>query len=235
MAIVCNTTNQETKTVDLFPSVALPAEQCLQIFSRLDGIALVHCRRVNTLWYQYASDDSLWKGLFPEVVIPTCYYRAIDYIDRCAVTSKGELEKGIKDFSRWVTENNLGKYKCLFPNNPGSYLEVHIMCSESDEGVKCGEWNETYIFMKTLGQPESEMESFQEVKPTVKIVSKCYFPGGDVSLTELVQARMNLPKGEGSENSDFFNRIIKVLNERVTELEWKVRQEVKLQTYDFEG
>ena len=230
MANACNATGKAPVVIEQFwgPMVKIPQGETVELFSSLGAEDLVQCRRVSTLWNKFAGDDFFWKNLFPTVPFPP-KERAVAFIDRCAVTSKHGIEESIKSAASWVSLDELCKWKCIFSNNPESYLEAHFVCGHASGEEEWREYNKTCIFMKKLGHPESEMESFQDVKQSTTRVQKFYYPGGDVDLSEMVQVRMNLPKGEESENRQFFTRIIDVLNKKVTELENKVRLELTVQ------
>lgn len=97
----------------------------LKILSYLDLPTLGKCCLVNKQWEILASNDALWRPIFPNIATPPQVARK-RYITARAVTSEPAILKRLQSFADRIRPNQISSFECLFPFNPLSSIRVDI-------------------------------------------------------------------------------------------------------------
>jgi hypothetical protein len=103
-------------SIELAPISQMPAEIMHQIFSGLDERSLGRCTGVSRDWNRVASDDRLWKQLFPGIGAPDKGVKA--YIDSHSVKSFDEIVDRLQGLANKLSSREGVQFRCVFPFNP---------------------------------------------------------------------------------------------------------------------
>ncbi len=96
----------------------LSDEIFVNIFVRLDALALSRCCQVCKLFKRIAEDERFWKALFPQFSPPPDL-RMKEYLPRISLF---KLKK-IKNYSWDILDGERGRLKLMFVHNPGMKME----------------------------------------------------------------------------------------------------------------
>ncbi len=205
------------------PLVYMPPENSLEVFSHLGIKDLVQCRRVSMLWYRYASDNALWKKLFPEMEFPP-NEMAIGFIDRRALTSKDQIVQSIQKFVSEVPLHQIGILTCHFPFSFGSIVEIRFGCGDVDP-IKNSDLKAVCFFMKAFSDNHSQNGSKSRELSVVhsEIIPQKPKIEPSVRIISFYNSKFHLPVGEECADGEFQDRIEKVLNDRLQILEEEKR------------
>jgi hypothetical protein len=115
-----------TMAVGLFPNTDLPPECNLTILSHLGAQDLGRCCQVSKEWRKLASDDNLWKQLFPGLTLPEGVSRKELFNDSHFVNSRAKIKQHIAEFVDNLPLNEAATIKCYFLKNPGCTITVKV-------------------------------------------------------------------------------------------------------------
>lgn len=113
-------------SVGLFTTPHLSDETSFEILSYLDMNDLVQCCKVNREWRRLASDDRLWKQIFPGVAFPSGISAKEYFQDSHFVNSRAEIKQHIAKFVDDLPLNEAATIKCFFPKNPRCTIIVKV-------------------------------------------------------------------------------------------------------------
>jgi hypothetical protein len=190
----------------LFPTVRMPADCFFEILSHLDAQDIGRCCKVNKQWSKLASDDRLWKRLFPEIPFSSSGVSAKEYINRYAVISKNAVVKRIQKFFDTIPLDKKGTFECFFPLNPKCTIKVALgrgkinSQGESDLEEKC-------IYMTRFDRAPEDIQS---------TISGC--DAHDEEGSSIFYNRLELPIATEKENNDIANQINAILVARLSKL-----------------
>lgn len=100
----------------------LPEETNLEILSYLDPQTVCRFCQVSHEANRLASDDRLWRALFPQAATPETDVKA--YIESRAVKSIKEIQEYIQVFIENIQLNTKGSFFCQFPFNPKFHISI---------------------------------------------------------------------------------------------------------------
>ncbi len=207
----------------------VPEEVATEIFSYLDPMELGRCCAVSTYWNRVASDERLWKNLFPELNVSQ---NKREYICLHAVKSKEELIERIKDFMQRVNLDRIGEFRCLFPFNPNysarvvlGYGKIH---PAADPDVE-----ELCIYVKKSLQTDAEetpssLYLFCYDPPAIKIQNALFRIefGRERSIKK--EITFQHAAQEADENMEAYDEINRVMENRIGELKEVARRQREL-------
>ena len=212
---------------------SLPEEIAFEIFSYLDPIELGRCCAVSCHWNAIASDERLWKQLFPGLAVPQDK-SVKEYVDLCSIKSMDELVVRIQKFVQRVQLNKKGEFRCLFPFNPKCSALAVIgygkMDSHADPDLK-----ELCIYVKKSPQVKDEPKSLsfdQCYDPPVQMGGRAYHLwlkmacGSEKSI--ILKNDMRYPTDEGADYVMAYHRINTILQNRIKDLKKIATKQRKL-------
>ena len=135
-------------SINLDNITTLPEELNYKIFSLLDPISLGNCCQVSKKYNELASNDNVWKDMFPNVSFPSGI-SAKKYMDSQAVTSFDGIFQRIKKFSTQFFPDKVFKFNVLFPFNLDYYVSVRFGYGEVSDRQEANV-KESCIFVKKL-------------------------------------------------------------------------------------
>ncbi len=98
-----------------------PKDVALLILRKLNEQDLAICCMVSTIWNERASDDSLWRYIFPGLHMEGDDVKG--YINEIAVKSIGGVLRLFQQTLSDVPPDKIVNFRCLFPFNPERFIE----------------------------------------------------------------------------------------------------------------
>lgn len=209
----------------------LPVEVAQKIFSYLDPCELGKCCAVNNYWRTIATDERLWKNLFPGLNTPP--NKSIrEHICESAITSKSALVKNIIPFIQRIKLNQIAEFNCYFPFNPNYNASVVLgygnLHPTSEPEIK-----EQRVFVGQTPQDPIDFDtpasSLSYFDPPYGLVIKVYnttfkiFFGAGSSITKQIVFRYS--SQEATENTQVYHQIAHAWETRLNQLrEMAVKQ-----------
>ena len=136
-------------SIGLHPTVQLPDECSIKVLSYLNVKEIGGSCLVSKEWRRLASDDKLWKQLFPGVALPAGVSAKEYFKNSYIVNSRTEIKQRITKIADDLPSNEEATFECHFPNNPGCTISVKVG-KVSGNSSSVPSTNEKCIFMGTL-------------------------------------------------------------------------------------
>jgi hypothetical protein len=193
----------------LDPCAILPYELNLGIFANLDMIQLAKCSQVSKTWQIVASDDQLWKGLFP-IVSQNADVKKHVY-EMIASTDEALLSK-VAEYPRQIDIDKVNSWECIFLHHPNFAFKSSICIfhqGSKEEAAKLHqqktEVKKMVIFTKKFS-PESIFQQTRSIS----------FEKKDTKLNINLDISINV---SGSSLAPLYNKICNILEAGLHQLQ----------------
>ncbi|MBS4169233.1 F-box protein [Parachlamydia sp. AcF125] len=149
----------------LDPFAYLPEEVSLRILSFLKLPEIGMCSQVCKEWDRLASDNSLWKKVYPAMNVEA-ETDLKKYLIKRVVQSQDEILRQAEKFVKESLPGQKGQFVCVFPFNPEFSVVIDLDLSYPHPAKKKGGRKDFCLFAKVL--PKESPSTVNQFSTTVQ-------------------------------------------------------------------